>query len=496
MLCYDGSRETCPLIEILMRLHLLTVVLLLSGCTNQSVEGPAATGSAPATAAPDVTQPQPAAVPAVSLPEGNYVTLGPARIDLILPEQFERAKAFQGFKHRSLNASVMAHRVKGNFSEKAVSYTSAGMQARGLTLRSREDLQLDGLPALLVLVDQPGEPPVSKWMLLLADSRENTATVTATFPRSAESEVSPLLKAILLSVRRTRSLPGPYVHFPSIGIEMKRPPGFKPGPDFAGFSDQEGKSSLMAVRIPAKFDEATADFASERLEAQGVHVAARENVEVDGIPALLISMEQTLPGVKVKKKVLAFADGEDTVAITATWPEEADAELAIPLNTAILGVKKSATPADPTADIPFTLTATGKLKPTRSISGMLAFTDDGNPHRSDSPAGKPLLRSGPAIEQNPPEDKQAYAEGRARHFPGLKVEQLTSVEPVTIDGLEGYEIVAPAEDRRSKTPLILYEVILYHGNANYALLGTAAADQAEAWLPEFKSLARSFRLKH
>jgi len=76
-----------------------------------------------------------------------------------------------------------------------------------------------------------------------------------------------------------------------------------------------------------------------------------------------------------------------------------------------------------------------------------------------------------------------------------KISSVTSNNKITIDRLDGYEIVADAEDADSGTPLTVYQVILYDDGSYILMQGLVGTNLADEYLPEFKRLARSLKRK-
>jgi hypothetical protein len=62
---------------------------------------------------------------------------------------------------------------------------------------------------------------------------------------------------------------------------------------------------------------------------------------------------------------------------------------------------------------------------------------------------------------------------------------------IIIDGLDGSELLADAQDAGSATPLKVYQVILFDGRSYILMQGVVGAKVADEFLPEFKKMARS-----
>jgi len=70
---------------------------------------------------------------------------------------------------------------------------------------------------------------------------------------------------------------------------------------------------------------------------------------------------------------------------------------------------------------------------------------------------------------------------------------LSSHEPVIIDGLNNYETAAAGKDAGSSTALALHQLMLFDAGRYFIMVGLLGAELRDEFLPEFKSLARSFK---
>jgi hypothetical protein len=286
---------------------------------------------------------------------------------------------------------------------------------------------------------------------------------------------------------------GEYVVFPSCAVKVRQPEGFETAEAFDGFRDLDTQSSVMVVRIEAPFAETTKGFAQEHMRPRGWTLHSRQEVEVGSRPALLIHFEQPAGGRQFLKWVIAFGDEKSTTLVTAAFPKDREQELSARLKATVLSTQpEDDAPAEPGADVPFTITPSPELKPTRAMSRALAYTKDGSlPTKSPE---DPLFIAAPSFG-SVAKEKRRFAEQRLLNTAQTKDLVIKSTEKVTVDGLEGFESVAEAVHASSGTPLVIHQVILFDEGSYILMQGLVGADLSDQYLPEFKTMARSLRRK-
>ena len=105
----------------------------------------------------------------------------------------------------------------------------------------------------------------------------------------------------------------------------------------------------------------------------------------------------------------------------------------------------------------------------------------------------PLFIVSPSLGPAGADGGKAFAERRVAQTTSLKDFAAFKTEPVTLDGLSGFETVADANDKATGRPMFIYQVILFDGESYYLMQGLAGRAQAAEHLPSFKEMARTFR---
>jgi hypothetical protein len=97
-------------------------------------------------------------------------------------------------------------------------------------------------------------------------------------------------------------------------------------------------------------------------------------------------------------------------------------------------------------------------------------------------------------ELKPGEEKQQAVTNLAELLSrGLPNRRQRSVTTVTVNGLEGFELLYDAEDSVSRTPMFLYYVGLFQGNTFYFMHGSAEKSREAEWLPEYRAMVQGWQ---
>lgn len=285
---------------------------------------------------------------------------------------------------------------------------------------------------------------------------------------------------------------GEYVQFKASGVKIRQPDGFEQEVSFEGFGHQKTQSSILAMSLAGPYAKMSAGFTKEQMKARGWTLLSKEEVKVDDLPGVLVHFQQPAGGKVFLKWSLIFGTDDKTTMVTATFPKEQDKEFSARLKSAVLSTRPSGkVSADPADDVPFTLAAPKKLKVMRAASGTLAFTKDGKlPVVSPE---DPMLIVAQSLGKAVIDDRENFAERRLKGTALTKGLKIASTQPIKIGDLEGYESLAEAKESKSDTPLTIYQVILFEKDSYFLIQGLVGTELHEEYLPEFKSLARSFR---
>lgn len=281
-----------------------------------------------------------------------------------------------------------------------------------------------------------------------------------------------------------------HVKIPGTKCSLIPPGDFLPASNFGGFQHPENGASIMVNELPAPYGEISNAFTAEALQSKGMTLISKEVVDFNGRKATYLTVSQPAGVINYLKQMLMFGEGDKTVLVNGIYPVEAKA-IEPAIKAALLSTVYDANQAeDPLAAVIFSVDVSGSgLKFTQYLSGMLMYTEDGK-----VPTDKAMFLAGNTLRQVAVGDKKQFSVERLKQLPGGEHSQVKKIEPITIDNLSGYEIIAQGKNKKLEDELI-YQVMLYTDEGTYFILvGLAAADQ-EKNLAAFKKITQTFKRK-
>jgi len=284
--------------------------------------------------------------------------------------------------------------------------------------------------------------------------------------------------------------PGTPVQLPGTKFTMIPPSGFAQATAFTGFQEERTGAVIMVNGLPAPYA-ATADaFTEEGLRSQGMALVSKEQVEIGQSEGVLLTVTQAANGTKYKKYILIFGYEDGTCLVTGMFPEKA-ANLSEPVRTAMLSVAFHADQDDNPLDaVPFIVDVTGTgFKLAKYAGGMLMYSTDGR-----VPTDKPALLVGNSLAAVPVGDRKQYTTERLRKLPGAAAAAVKETRALTIDGLDGYEVIAESGTEGGTKEMISLTMLFDDAGGYYMLVGMTKEDIG-AYVDIFRKIALTFRRK-
>jgi hypothetical protein len=277
---------------------------------------------------------------------------------------------------------------------------------------------------------------------------------------------------------------------PGTKCSLVPPADFIPASSFNGFQHNESGSSIMITQMAAPYSKIVAGLVPENLAKQGMTLAKKEVVDFDGSRAVTIKVSQKANGMDYLKEMLVFGNESNTVMVIGTYPETSknmEAAIHNSLFSTVYDEKKN---DDPVAAANFTIDVTGSdFKIDKTMSGMVIYKMD-----NDVPSKKPTLLAGQSIGKVMVTDLKQYAINRVKKLPDLQQAEIKAANPITIDGLSGYEIVALNNNKNDVVEQTYVVMIFKPDNGYFIIVGNAQAD-LEMNLNLFKKIASTFKQK-
>ncbi len=284
------------------------------------------------------------------------------------------------------------------------------------------------------------------------------------------------------------------VDFPEVGLAIPKPDGFEKATSFYGFQQAASSSSVLLAKVPAPFSEIRKVINKKRFAKEQLALISQQPIKISNQNGLLLQVEQSVFSQRVQKWIVVFGDEKNTYWITAAFLQEDAPKLSKPLKKVVLAATISS--SKPTiSSLPFTIKGVDGLIMAQGFSGIgkaAGFTKDGQILQT-SPQD-PLFIVAPSLGDVLVIDRKEYANRRLYQYRGTKINSIESTNEISIDNLAGWEIEATGQDQKTKTPLKLYQVMLFSKQGGYILMtGIVGAKQANIYLPKFKAIAQTYK---
>jgi hypothetical protein len=275
-------------------------------------------------------------------------------------------------------------------------------------------------------------------------------------------------------------------------VSLIPPSGFTPSERFPGYSQESTGSSIMVTEFSAPLAETSSGLTSpSALAKRGMVLLKKQQVVVDGQAGILAQVKQNFQEAEYLKWLLLFGDGKESVLITAAFPKELESQLSEAMKASILTARlDSKKNVSPLEGLNFFITEKGGLRLAKRMANLLLYTRNGIFPSKD--LNDPIFVVGQSLRDVGIGDAEAFVKARVRQTAEVTDVEIERSNKVTIDNLEGYEIVAKAKDKQSGLPMVIYQVILFEGQGYYLMHGMVSSQNGQSSLVVFKEMSRSF----
>ena len=276
-------------------------------------------------------------------------------------------------------------------------------------------------------------------------------------------------------------------------VSMTPPADFTPSTQFPGFWLESLGCSIMVTELPGSYAQLSTGFSNiSTLMKRGMSLLHKQPVTVGGRRALLMNLQQNAYGREFLKWLLMFGDESESVMLVATFPKELEAEFSPKMKASILTARWERDKAIvPSEGLRFMVSEKGELKLSKRVANLLAFTKGGifpSTHVDD-----PVFIIGQSFSKIDIDNPEEFAKARI-----LQTAQITDVKieesnKITIDDLDGYEIVANAKDKASGRAIMIYQVVLFERQNYFLMQGLVGSKNRQPNLELFKQMAVTFK---
>jgi len=246
----------------------------------------------------------------------------------------------------------------------------------------------------------------------------------------------------------------------------------------------------MINETPSYYQSIADGFTADALKTKGMTLISKQTVDFNNSKATLVNVSQSANGTTYLKQLLIFGDSKGTVLVNGIYPEaakEIEAEIKAALLSTIYSSSQNDNPLDAAT---FTIDITGTdFKLIKYMSGSLLYSTDGT-----IPTEKPTLIAGNSLAKISAQDQKQYAGERLKKLPRGEHNVIKEIKEITIDNLNGYEIVADGRSKDKEHELI-YQVMLFNDRGDYYIILGQAKEEFQKNLEAFKKIAKTFKRK-
>ena len=298
-------------------------------------------------------------------------------------------------------------------------------------------------------------------------------------------------QAIILTNTKTSE----YVDVSGMQISMIPPRDFEKSNRFNGFQNDLAGSTIMVSEVPGDVHQNFLAFSKASLMQTGIIIENEALYQINGYDALFQQGQQGAYGKIYSKYLLVIGDYKKTFLISASVPVETSVTHKKEVAKSMLSVVYESDRVTNKLDMfDFTIDCsnTGLIQSKILVSSLI-YTDDGNiPPQTEAKTAMMINRSKALV---PIKDNKAHAIKLLNMYPvswapGEKLEP----KPISINGLNGYEIYGIGINQESNKAELIYQVVLFNGDYYYAIAGMTFK-KFEENLEIFQKAAKTFKLK-
>ena len=259
---------------------------------------------------------------------------------------------------------------------------------------------------------------------------------------------------------------------------------------FTGFEEPRGAAITLLEMPQEAYEELTRGLDLDVLKGQGLTVESREDVSVGERQAVLVTGDQEVDGIRLRKWVLVLRDPTLTgFAVAQRLNDSPVSDDAMRTALLSLSVRPPLSVDEQLAALPFRIGDRAGFRPVRAMGGNAVFLTDG-PADQVAAAEQPILilarSNGPPPPPGPQRD--AFANAALRDSGILDKVVIERSESFRQKGSEWHEIVARAVDSRTGQAVVVTQTLRFAPDHYLRMLGIARSDVRTAVLPRFRAV--------
>jgi hypothetical protein len=282
---------------------------------------------------------------------------------------------------------------------------------------------------------------------------------------------------------------------PGTRVSLVPPEGFILADRFTGYIYDNDRVSIIVTEIPGDFFELAASFTNpSELEKKDLLWLNTERVTIDLYNGFLIKAQQTVYGIDFLKWILLLGNETESVILIATVPKHLEVQYLDILKQSLLTTHWNRERSSPLSeDLAFKVNEYGDLKLAKQVTNALLYTKNGV---FPAPSiDEPIFVVVPSVIQQFA-DPEPFAKKRILAIESISELKIESSQRVVVNNLKGYEIIATGREMRSQQSMVIYQTILFDRNDYYYIIqGQIGKVNSQKYLPLFRMMATSFKLK-
>ncbi|MFD1001120.1 hypothetical protein ACFQ21_17465 [Ohtaekwangia kribbensis] len=283
-----------------------------------------------------------------------------------------------------------------------------------------------------------------------------------------------------------------YISIPGTLIKIIPPEEFTLAPDIGGFKHNRLTASIMVQESPKDFKTVSDSYTDSTLIRQGGELLTSFPIAVDSTEAMMYKTFRVSQGLNFVQWSLVMQMEDHVVTVISSYLKQNDRELSGRVKEALMTTRIDRN-ADHKKSLLSFIIEGEPLKQAKLLQGpSIMFT--GNGEWNDQSIFQLSFFAGPSLENAMVERSPDFVMGQLRNIcADCKVEK-GGLKEISIDSLDGYEIVSYRIDSATHTQRLKYQVVLFEDTRYYLLAGTASEHHEEN-LSAFRTIAHTFRRK-
>ncbi len=281
------------------------------------------------------------------------------------------------------------------------------------------------------------------------------------------------------------------VQIPGTQVSLVPGPGFVLAPGIAGFNHTNLTATIIVLETPKPYDSILAEISKEKMKAQGTTLLRLDTVSIAGSTGRLYKSSRLTDGVTFFQWVLVLPLQGHALTVNGTFLQDDDLA-ASPMIKEMLMSTHIIENANDEAVLSFTVQA-DSLKFAKILEGpSVMFTKSGE--WNESSIFDLSFFAGPSNTNQPMEKSKDFVLWQLKEFCADCEVIKNGIQPITIDSLTGYEVIALSKDSTGFVKRLKYEVMLFDSTRYYLLVGTSTKNSNDR-VEMFKKISRTFRKK-